>query len=362
MTPIEPSSPSERIPLDLLDRYLAGDCSPAEAERVARWLGRDPEHGLLVDALRASADEAAPSPTSWDVERMWEATRTRGLRAAGAPRPRRSRAMRLDALHGRTPVVLRVAAAILIAIAAGLLWETARAPGGRRPAAAPWREYATTRGQRADFDLPDGTHVHLNVDSRLRVPPDYGVRARDVALDGEALFDVRHDAAAPFRVHAGRVTAEDIGTRFVVRAYPTDRDAMVVVAEGAVALAPARPAGDTTPAHPARATVLRRGDLARVSGAGALTTERGVAVGAYLAWADGRLVLQRVPLREALPQLARWYDLDFRLADDSIGRLLVTATFDDAPPGEALQLLALSLGVRYERRGTVVTFHATRGP
>jgi transmembrane sensor len=370
MIPPQSPPPPGRIPLDVLDRYLAGDCSPAEAESVARWMERDREHRALVDALRAGGGAAAPAPSSWDVDQMWKTISERRLRSRVAPHPRPRRVMHLESLRRRTPVASRLAAAAVVAIAAGLLWEGSHRAGDRRPTEAPWREYATARGQRASFDLADGTHVRLSVDSRLRVPPDFGERTREVSLEGEALFDVRHDPAKPFRVRTTRVAAEDIGTKFVVRAYATDREATVVVADGVVALAPvppspSAPSGEgggnraTPPAGPP--LVLGRGELGRVSTTGEVTTEQGVAVDAYLAWADGRLVFKRVPLRDALPQLDRWYDLHFQLADDSIGGLLLTASFDDAPPGEAIELLAMSLGVRYERHGNVVTFHARRG-
>src|SRR5205823_9036692 len=50
------------------------------------------------------------------------------------------------------------------------------------------REFATARGRRAAIELADGTRIVLSVDSKLRVPVDYGRTTRAVYLEGEAYF------------------------------------------------------------------------------------------------------------------------------------------------------------------------------
>jgi ferric-dicitrate binding protein FerR (iron transport regulator) len=77
----------------------------------------------------------------------------------------------------------------------------------------------------------------------------------------------------------------------------------------------------------------------------------------YLAWTEGRLVFTKTPLREAARELARWYDLDVRLADKSLANRHVTASFKDESPAEVLEYLANALDVRYERDGRTVTFY-----
>ena len=76
----------------------------------------------------------------------------------------------------------------------------------------------------------------LNAESRLRYPADFGATARDVELVGEGYFEVVHDSTRPFRVHAGGSVTEDLGTHFVVRAYPELRHVDVAVTEGLVSL------------------------------------------------------------------------------------------------------------------------------
>ncbi len=99
-------------------------------------------------------------------------------------------------------------------------------------------------------------------------------------LQGQAYFVVTHDAAHPFVVRTDRLIVRDLGTRFVVRAYPGDSAQNVVVAEGLVSLggSPASSGG-----HARRdSLVLEAGDVGRLTAAGDLARIRGVSVEQYL--------------------------------------------------------------------------------
>ncbi|MBX6330766.1 MAG: FecR domain-containing protein [Gemmatimonadaceae bacterium] len=235
---------------------------------------------------------------------------------------------------------------MLATVAVGALWWLAAREEPPAPAPAPMREIATQRGQLADVYLSDGTHVLLGVASRLRFAAPLGATSRDVYLDGEAVFEVTPDTQAPFIVHTSHGIARDVGTRFDVRAYPGDTTTTVVVAEGRVLLAPhADSAG----------AVLDAGDLGQVGAAAAVRTRHGVAVDRYFAWTDRQLVFTDVPLRDVLPQLSRWYDLEFRLGDASLANRRLTATLTSESLPELLRGLALTVEVRAERHGRVVT-------
>ena len=220
----------------------------------------------------------------------------------------------------------------------------------RAAAPQPMRLYATVRGERADLHLADGTRIALNVDSRLQLPLDFGRRNRTVYLEGEAYFQVQHDSTRPFRVVAANTVTEDLGTGFVVRAYPGSSGVRVVVAHGKVALRQARDS--------AAGTVLSIGDLGRLDTSGVVTVRSGVDVSRYTAWTEGRLEFVNTPLSEVVSQLERWYDLDITLVDSGLSARPLTATLGHQSTDEMLQLLAASLDVRVQRDGRRVTLHA----
>jgi transmembrane sensor len=246
---------------------------------------------------------------------------------------------------------LRVAAVVALISGSVALWRLAGdgAFSSRRVAT---RSFTTRPGERAAFNLVDGSRVTLGASSALDVPDDYGKRVREVYLQGQGYFEVVPDPAKPFRVHSGHAVTEVLGTKFGVRAYQGDASVAVVVAEGRVGLA----AQDGQHGS----AVLTRGDFARLDPAGQVRVERGVDVARYLAWTQGRLEFVNAPLRDVLPELARWYDLDFRLADSALAARPLTASLGTESATEMLRLLEASLDVRVRRAGRVVTLQPQR--
>jgi ferric-dicitrate binding protein FerR (iron transport regulator) len=189
----------------------------------------------------------------------------------------------------------------------------------------------------------------LGVASTLRYPASFGGGSREIALEGEAYFEVVHDERSPFVVRAGNLVAKDLGTEFTVRAYPDDARARVVVREGRVAIS-------AVGAAPATARIVTAGQLGALR-AGEEPAVEPADTAADFAWTQGRLVFDRTPLHDALPQLGRWFDLDFRLADSVSGNVPLTATLQTQPTPDVLDNLAASLGMRQRRVGRTVTLY-----
>ena len=80
--------------------------------------------------------------------------------------------------------------------------------------------------------LPDGTVVWINAGSKIRYTAEQGTR--DVYLEGEAYFKVKHDAEHPFVVHAGNLTVRALGTEFNVSAYPGEEHVETTLIKGKV--------------------------------------------------------------------------------------------------------------------------------
>jgi ferric-dicitrate binding protein FerR (iron transport regulator) len=329
---------------ELLDRYLAGQSEPAERERIERWLAEAPRRRLMADCLRLAVAPAFEPSAAPDREAAW--ARLELELRVGRPSEGFSLLTRR-----RWPVALRVAAAVLLVGSGALVvWAERHRADGSQAAPVAVRTLTTPRGQRAAFKLPDGSSVVLGPASTLRHAADFGREGRELSLEGEAYFEVRHDERRPFVVRAGDVVAQDLGTEFVIRVYPEDAHARVVVRQGTVAL---HAAGAPQQAGP---RVLGPGDLGRLSVNGELIVER-ADTAAYFAWTEGRLTFDGVPLREALPQLGRWFDLDFRLGDSTLGDVPLTATFKNQQTDEVLDLLAASLEMRQVKHGRVVTLY-----
>ncbi len=335
----------------LLARSFAGEASEQDTLALERWIAAQPSRRALVAELRRVWDGTGSLAPSWNAEAALERIKSAQARA---------RVLNLRAVSAAAPVVgrgrvtrlaWRVAAAVLLVAGAGAAWLSLRRPTGDVPMA----EVTTRRGQLATVRLSDGSEVRLAPASRLRFPKAYGGRRRDVYLDGAALFTVTHDSRRSFTVHTASAVATDLGTRFVVQAYLDDPAVQVVVAEGAVALAP-------VPTRVASADrvylVLRPGDLGRVTMHGDLEARHAVAVEAYTSWVEGRLAFRDAPLGEAVAQLSRWYDLDITIGDSALAARRLTASFSGESAADMLRVLRLTLELRYKQVGRSVSLYS----
>lgn len=82
--------------------------------------------------------------------------------------------------------------------------------------------------------LPDGSTVILKEGSTLNYPGNFSGKTREVALVGEAYFDIVHDQQHPFVIQTGKIKTTVLGTAFNIKAYPGQKDITVSVTRGKV--------------------------------------------------------------------------------------------------------------------------------
>ncbi len=92
-------------------------------------------------------------------------------------------------------------------------------------------------GERKKIQLADGSLVWLSPNSKLSYPDQFNDKQRSVSLDGEAFFEVAHDADHPFIIKTGKVNTVVLGTSFNISAYPKQKTISVTLVSGKVAVA-----------------------------------------------------------------------------------------------------------------------------
>jgi transmembrane sensor len=178
-------------------------------------------------------------------------------------------------------VLLSGALAMIAAGAAATVWWTTTAP----------QTYETGVGEQRSLQLADGSFVRLDTDSEIRVKLTAD-RRRIELVQGQALFDVAHDAARPFTVSAGDATVTALGTVFDVRL--TGATTQVVLVKGRVRV---EAAGGPD-------QILNPDQTARTTRQGAKTTT--IDAAAATSWTEGRLVFSGVPLARAVAEVNRY--------------------------------------------------------
>lgn len=200
--------------------------------------------------------------------------------------------------------------------------------------------YATANGERANVTLPDGSVVRLNVGSKLKVSAGYSVSDRTVDLDGEAYFAVQPNASAPFIVRTAVRDVTVLGTRFVVRHYSSfDNDLMVAVQDGKVSV---------------ESIVLAANEAVEFSD---LATVRRNSSQSDFSFTDNVLTLSNRTLKESLPDLNRWFDVEIRFGDSSIGDRKIYGELGAGSISDLTEYLEKMFDVRAVRTGRILTLY-----
>jgi transmembrane sensor len=285
------------------------DASAAEKREFVEWVARAPEcveaclRVAQVHAVLSRADVRWPETSAEDLVRG----------ALAAPQdsvvPLRQRVPRKRDEEHRRPALRWVAGlAASVLVAASLGWWLMLA----RP-----QQFQTKVGEQHSVLLADGSRVTLNTASKIEV----GLRAdhRSIQLlEGEALFEVAHDAQRPFDVYAGKVVVRAVGTRFDIDRRATRT--VVTVVEGRVALIAAGSRTGTLP-------VLSAGERVIVDSAGPSAVEHNVNLAETTAWTQHQLVFHRRPLGEVAEEFNRYNVGRIQIRSPLLREQEVTGTF-----------------------------------
>ncbi|MBN8737120.1 MAG: FecR domain-containing protein [Xanthomonadales bacterium] len=334
---------------------------------AALWLARR-DAGGWGDRQQAALEAWLAHATSHRVaflrlEAAWQQTARLKILAAGAARndipargtwldspyfapladhiptvvPARARNLRRTPRTRRWPLLATVAASLLaVVIAMGsLAWRDAhRVDRG---------EWQTALGAQQVVHLVDGSTATLGSNTHLRVA--LSRHERDLYLPkGEAYFDVAHDPARPFVVHAAGYRVTAVGTRFDVRRDDSGK-LRVVVTRGLVRL--------QSSSDPAQApAMLPAGSIATVDGGNVLV--QGVSPDAALerlSWRNGYAVFHGTPLAEAVEEFNRYNAHKIVIADPSLDALRVGGNFRLDNSAAFVRLVREVFPVRAEHHG-----------
>lgn len=320
--------PSESVALEA-ERWLARlhspACSSIDRQRFQDWLAEHPMHWQAYNQAEYlwAAGAQAQDP---ELVALADQVLRRVRRAGGAPQYRKR-------WLGLAAIVTAVATVAVV----GLVWSGWLA---RQPMAV---TYATAIGEIRAFTLADNSVITLDTDTVVQVR--IARRERTVTLQrGQAQFKVAHDPRRPFIVGTPQAFVTAIGTVFQVRS--TGATTEVTLLEGRVRVTQAPEAG-------AQGQELMPGDrLVARTGAAWLHSRADVA--AANGWLSGHLVLDAMPLRQAVEEFNRYSQRKLRIGDQAIGDIAVEGVFNAGDVDSVVLALQYTYPLYADDRGSEI--------
>lgn len=207
--------------------------------------------------------------------------------------------------------------------------------------------YVTAVGDVRNVDLPDGSIVRVNTNSKIEI--NFERKVRNVKLVyGEAFFEVAHAANRPFLVNVGDRQIKAVGTAFNVR-LNSGRVA-VTVEEGRVALLSSVGISPNANHAMTELTQISAGQYAifdklveKLEIVSARDIQR------QLSWRAGMLSFSGEPLSYMIEEVSRYSNLNIEIADDSLREMPIAGYFKVGEVEAMLEVLELMSDVKVER-------------
>lgn len=189
---------------DLLRRYVIGDCTAEEIEKVNQWYTEIADKELQLDEEEKTLIKARTLANIREV-----------LPAHIQPH-RKHR-------HMVSYPIFRVAAAIML-LALGGLWLLT--PGdslldGTLSETSNLSDEVIFENETDSthaYTLSDSSRIQLGPSGKIRFARNFSAGKREVYLTGKAFFDIEKDSARPFYVYTGTIATRVLGTSFFVDA------------------------------------------------------------------------------------------------------------------------------------------------
>ena len=198
------------------------------------------------------------------------------------------------------------------------------------------------------IQLTDGSVILLRKGSRLHYNSDYPVNGRHIDLSGEAYFEVQHDENNPFTIRTNKTIIEEMGTSFLVRS--ADQAEQVFVTKGTVRVTENKDSAETI--------ILTAGQTVSITGRE--FDKESITDSNYLAWKNGILRFDNVPLKKMIMDLNQNFQTDISLSDALAVKsdtIRVNFRFENNTLDQVLDEIHITTGWNVERSGIRIILH-----
>lgn len=322
--------------VEIFERYIGNRANEEEVKRLCGWIKNDHKISLYLE----QQIKASSSVIDQDVQlRMLKNIEAEiSSIAVNEVNPEKNSGV----ISYRFKMWMRVAALFILPVltAAGMYFYMSRNESAPAPMIV-----SVERGQKANVILPDGSKVWLNSQSKLTCSVDFNVKKRELQLDGEAYFEVAHNARKPFIVRSKDMAVEALGTCFGVKAYNEDQLISSILMRGKVKV--------TTPDGE---TILMPNDRVMYDKTTHKNTPSRVTNATdFTGWIHNELRFENESLGEIAKTIQRIYNVKIIFKSELLKNLRYTGTVNNNSLESVLNIITLTSPVSFQINKQQVT-------
>jgi transmembrane sensor len=355
----------------LISLKISGEATKAELEELEILLKQNPELTTTVDDLQRLLEKRQKT-VSEETEDAFvrHSQRLNKIMSVGVNEPeqkiKEKAVLQTFAANKKVYKFWWAAAAAAVFI----IWFFARG-GEDTSSKAINNTISTNAGYKAHVNLPDGSKVWLNGDSKITYAGDLKGKTREVFFSGEAFFDIAKDKTRPFIIHTRTINLKVLGTAFNVRSYESDKETETALVHGSIEV--------TLRDNPDKKIILKPGEKLLVKNSLSGDTlskdkkselsdeEAPIAVLAKMhyygkdssivetSWTKKQLVFYDERLDKIALNLERWFKVSVLIKNEQLKKGKYTATIEEGDKlVEVLEALKAAEGFHYSINNKVV--------
>lgn len=288
---------------NLLVRFCDGGLTPEEEALLERWIEEDESNkNILKDCINLSLEmDALDVVSSIDTDKAFH---------------RVTRRIKENNFKRFFSKIQKFAAILTIPLIAVVTYMVCANEAQEDLSEIQILEFRTNSGMTGKIILPDGSTAILNSGSVLRYPSSFAKgEPRSVSFEGEAYFDIVKNERCPFIINTSSEERIKVyGTTFNLDAYP-GKNVTTTLIDGTVGFAYSDRRGEEheiilTPNHR-----LEFNPICKV------LSVKETSCLSETAWKDGKLILDKTPLKDILNSISKRYNVDFVITSEDLASI-----------------------------------------
>ena len=209
--------------------------------------------------------------------------------------------------------------------------------------------------------LPDGSSVVLQRNSRISYTKQFEAKKRVVILSGEAFFEVTKDAERPFFVYANELVTKVLGTSFSIRADEKGSNVLVAVKTGKVSVFSSKDkhAEEYKNGEKLSALLLMPNQQATFERS-KFTLKKSSLTGSALLKIpieNQSFIYNETPVSEVFSSFEKAYGIDIEYNEKIMEHCSITATLGDEPLDNKLKWICAILEAEYQVNGDKISIN-----
>ena len=324
-------------------KYLLGECGSEEKTVVEEWINRTKGNQKEFDRLKTIWRESRiiNNHSEVDPEEAWK--RFTVLRN---DKDRKLPGANVVPLFQRRIFKAIAAAAIVLITFITILFNWERGGEISIP-----EQVAILHVQSLDSSisdtLPDASIVILNRNSRIEYPEKFADTSREVALTGEAFFEVTKMNGRTFVIHTESADIKVLGTSFNIKASPGKTE--VIVESGIVEVS-----------NKSEHVQLTAGKKIVVHKEDTVMNVEIVSGQLHQYYRSKQFVCDNTKLSELAIILSEAYGVNIGFDKPSTGNLRISTVFNQESLEHIITIIEQTMGVRADRQADSVIFYSPK--